>query len=336
MRKIQRNRFWILDLRFAIEIKNQKSKIKNTFALCSIISIVLVIPFVSVASIPDEMGTNEAAFLKIDAATRPTAMGGAFVGVANDVNSVFWNPAGLTQMEKRELTAMYNSWFAGIHYASGAYSQPLGKNAAFAASLIYLQSEIEKRIDDTEDPDSLFNAYSLAVGLSGSYALIPQMFSLGGTVKAISQDFDVEESTGAAADLGCLLRMANLSLGASVQNVKLHTSIEDGSLPLSIRIGGAYQFSKDSIIAGEFTKLGAGDPSYHIGLEKWVREILAIRVGYCIGTNDNPKEGLSAGLGLRAYGTKPLEALSFQFDYAYVPDWDGLGDTHRVSVITRF
>ena len=69
---------------------------------------------------------------------------------------------------------------------------------------------------------------------------------------------------------------------------------------------------------------------------KWFREILAIRVGYCMGSGDNPKEGLSAGLGLKAYGTKPLENLSFQFDYAYVPDSEGLGDTHRVSMITRF
>lgn len=298
-------------------------------------SIALAISLASAASIPEEMGTNEAAFLKIDAATRPTAMGGAFVGVADDVNSVFWNPAGLTQMEKRELTAMYNSWFAGINYASGAYSQPLGENAAFAASLIWMQSEIERRIDDTEEPDSLTNVYSFAAGLSGSYALIPKLLSLGGTIKAISQNFDVDESNGAAADLGCLVRVSNLSLGASIQNIKLHMSTE-GSLPLSIRAGGAYQFSRNSTIAGEFSKLGAGEPSYHIGLEKWIREILAIRVGYCIGAGDNPKEGLSAGLGLRAYGTKPLEALSFQLDYAYVPDRDGLGDTHRVSIMTRF
>ena len=305
------------------------------YSLITTLGIALAISFTAAASIPDDMGTNEAAFLKIDAATRPSAMGGAFVGVANDVNSVFWNPAGLTQMEKREFTAMYNSWFAGISYTSGAYSQPLGKNAAFAASLIYLQSEIERRIDDTEDPDSSFNVYSFAAGLSGSYALIPEMLSLGGTVKAIGQDFDVDDSTGAAADVGCLVRLANLSLGASAQNIKLHMSTEE-SLPFSIRIGGAYQLSKDSIIAGEFSKLGAGDPSYHIGMEKWLREILAIRAGYCIGSNDNPKEGLSAGLGLRAYGTKPLEALNFQLDYAYVPDREGLGDTHRVSLIVRF
>ena len=295
----------------------------------------LAISVISVASIPTDMGTNEAAFLKIDAATRPVAMGGAFVGVANDVNSVFWNPAGLTRLEKREFTAMYNSWLTEIHYASGAYSQPVGENAAIAASLIWLQSEIERRTADTEDPDSSFNVYAFAAGLSGSYSLIPEVFSLGGTIKVIGQDFDVDESSGSAADVGCLIQMGEFSLGASAQNIKLRMS-DEGDLPLGVRVGGAYQFRKDSVIAGDYSKLGAGDASYHIGLEKWIRGVLAIRVGYSIGTGDNPKNGLSAGLGLRAYGTKPLEALGFQFDYAYVPERDGLGDTHRVSIMTRF
>lgn len=313
-------------------------KRKVLYGFITTISVLLAISSASIASdISEEMGTEEAAFLKIDASTRPAAMGGAFVGIANDVNSAFWNPAGLIQMDKREFTAMYNSWLAGIQYTSGAYSQPLGKNAAFAVSAIYLQSEIERRIEDTEDPDSLFNAYSLAVGLSGSYALVPKVFSLGGTVKAISQNLDVADSSGVGADLGCLVRVSNMRFGASVQNITLNVSNEDaGNLPLGIRAGLGLQLPQDVVVAGEFSKLGAGGPSYHLGAEKWVRKILAIRAGYCIGTNDNPKEGLSLGLGLKAYGTKPLEALSFQFDYAYVPDLDGIGDTHRVSMLIRF
>ena len=308
---------------------------KGLFSFVITIFIAVAVSYAS-ADIPDEMGTNDAAFLKIDAATRATAMGGAFVGVANDVNSVFWNPGGLTQMEKRELTAMYNAWFAGIHYASGAYSQPVGDNAAVALSLIWLQSEIEERIGDTEEPDGEFSVYSFAAGLSGGYDLIPGLFSVGGTVKAIGQNFDVDESNGAAVDLGGLIQMEKVSLGVSVQNIKLYMDVDEANLPFSVRAGGGYEFAENSIIAAELTKLGAGDPSYHIGLEKWIRNVLALRIGYSIGSDEDPKTGLSAGLGLRAYGTKPMEAMNFQFDYAYVPDREGLGDTHRISMMTRF
>ncbi|MBD3181685.1 PorV/PorQ family protein [Candidatus Poribacteria bacterium] len=313
-------------------LKTERRYVKDFIvAVC----ILFAISFACAISIADEIGTEDAAFLKIDAASRPAAMGGAFVGVANDVNSVFWNPAGLTQTEKRELSAMYNSWFAGINYGSGAYSQRIG-NAAVGLSVIYLQSEIQRRTDDTEEADSTFNAYSMAAGISGSYALIPKVFSLGGTVKLIDQDFDVEDSNGTALDLGGMFHISKLNIGGSVQNIKLHSSLDDGSLPLGIRAGISYPFVSEGIIAAEFSKQGAADATYHIGVEKWFKKILAMRLGYCLGSGDNPKEGFSLGLGLKAYGTKPMENMNFQFDYAYVPEWDGLGDTHRISMMVRF
>ncbi len=301
------------------------------------IFIIALTPYAVVASIPDEIGTQDAAFLKIDSATRPVAMGGAFVGLANDVNAVFWNPAGLTKTEKKELSTMYNSWIAGIHSGSIAYSQPLSSNAAIALSIQGLWTDIEERIEDTEKPDGTFGVYSYAAGLSGSYALVPKVLSLGGTLKFINQEFDIDSSTGVAADIGGLINLGNLGVGFTVQNLKLQMS-NDASLPMLMRFGASYYFAKDAVFAGEYSKLGAAEASYHIGVEKWFRSIFALRIGYNISAGDNPNKGLSAGFGLKAYGTKPLEDVDFQLDYAYVPapDWGSMGDTHRVSMMVRF
>jgi hypothetical protein len=299
---------------------------------------VFIISYAGFAAVPpDKIGTEDASFLKIEPSTRPVAMGGAFVGLANDVNAVFWNPAGLTQIEKSELTTMYNAWFAGIRYASGAYSKPVGKNAAIALSMQGLWTDIEKRVEDTEKPDSTINVYSYAAGVSGSFALVPKMFSVGGTVKFLKQNLDVEDSNGVAADIGALIHVSNLGIGIAIQNLKLQMS-NDGKLPLCFRVGGAYQLTKSTVFAGDYTKYGASDPAYHVGVEKWFRDIFAIRVGYNISSGDNPSKGLSAGFGLKAYGTKPLEDMNFQLDYAYVPapDWGTMGDTHRISMIVRF
>ncbi|MGA1823060.1 MAG: hypothetical protein ACMUIP_00260 [bacterium] len=35
---------------------------------------------------------------------RPMAMGGAFIAIADDVNAVYWNPAGLSQLQQKEVT----------------------------------------------------------------------------------------------------------------------------------------------------------------------------------------------------------------------------------------
>ena len=310
---------------------------KVYYSLIVAIFAVLIMSYAGFAAIPDNIGTEDAAFLKIDAATRPVAMGGAFVGLANDVNAVFWNPAGLTQTEKKELTTMYNAWFAGIHYGSAAYSQHIGKNAAIAASMQGLWVDIENRIEDTEKPESTTSVYSYAAGISGSYALVPNAFSLGGTLKFLNQEFDVDNSSGVAVDIGGLIHVAGLGIGLTLQNLKLQMS-NDGKLPLCFRVGGAYQLAKSAVIAGEYSKFGSGDPAYHIGLEKWFRDIFAIRVGYNISSGGNPSKGLSAGFGLKAYGTKPLEDMNFQLDYAYVPapDWGTMGDTHRISMMVRF
>jgi len=291
------------------------------------------------AEIPDKIGTEDAAFLKIEPATRPVAMGGAYVGLANDVSAIFWNPAGLTQVEKKELSTMYNRWLANIRYMSLAYAQNVGKGAAVGLSAQGLWTGIERRTGDTELPDDTKTVYSYAAGLSGSYALVPNALSLGGTVKFLNQEFDVDSSNGVCADIGGLIHVAGLRVGVSAQNLKLRMSNET-SLPTCMRVGGSYQLTKDLVLAGEYSKYGSADPSTHFGIEKWFKNIFAIRLGYNISSGDNPSNGLSAGIGLRAYGTKPLDNMDFQLDYAYVPapDWGnmGLGDTHRLSMLVRF
>ena len=43
-------------------------------------------------------GTTTANFLEIGVGSRATSMGDAYVAVANDVSSIYWNPAGLSNV----------------------------------------------------------------------------------------------------------------------------------------------------------------------------------------------------------------------------------------------
>ena len=47
-----------------------------------------------------KLGTTGFNFVKIDLSARPAAMGSAFMAISDDINSIFWNPAGLTTMAK--------------------------------------------------------------------------------------------------------------------------------------------------------------------------------------------------------------------------------------------
>src|SRR6266850_6391202 len=53
-------------------------------------------------------------FLRIGVGARALGMGSAFVGLADDGTSAYWNPAGLATLRSREATAMHAEQFGSI------------------------------------------------------------------------------------------------------------------------------------------------------------------------------------------------------------------------------
>ena len=301
------------------------------------------------ADVNENAGTYGATFLKMEAGSRPAGMGGAFVGVANDVNTIFWNPAGLTTVENRELTAMQNFSFADVNSESVGYAQKLGSSSAWGASFLGTFAEIEQRAGPTRDPDATFTSGGFAIGVAYGQQ-ISNTLALGGQAKLVTQQLDVEDTTGAGVDFGVLLSLVEnrLKAGASVQNLGiLNFSQEEGddsqnSLPMSVRAGAAYLLKEGNVLlAGDINVPVDAAPTLHAGVEAWFfQRVLALRAGYseeldAIGSSVNPERGLSLGLGFKAWGTKPLENINFQFDYAFQPDSE-VGDVHRISFISRF
>ena len=299
------------------------------------------------ADIHEDAGTTGAAFLKIEAGSRPAGMGGAFAGLANDVNTIYWNPAGLTAVSARQFTAMQNFSIADISNQFLGYAQRFDSKATWGASFLGAFTEIERRRRSTEEPDSTATVGGFAAGLSIAYLLSPAL-SVGATAKTISQQLDVEDSIGAAADVGMLLRVMDnrLGVGFAAQNLGFLDTGEN--LPMNVRGGIAYHIrtkpDPDSgrqpqdilaLAADVNYPIVAGFPTFHLGAENWFYNMLAVRVGYSFSQGSNPKNGLTAGFGLRRIGEASLQNVNFQFDYAFVPD-QAVGNAHRISLLLRF
>ena len=197
------------------------------------------VPTANAVDIHDGAGTVGAAFLKIEGGSRPVGMGGAFAGLANDVNTIFWNPAGLTAVHDQELTAMQHFSFADINNQSIGYAQRVN-GFVWGASFLGSFTEIERRQGPTEDPDSTVTVGGFATGLSIAYPL-GAAISIGGTAKVISEQLDIQNAYGAAADVGLILRLLDnhLGIGVAVQNA----GVLDGgeNLPMALRAGLAYR-----------------------------------------------------------------------------------------------
>ncbi|HXS81942.1 MAG TPA: UPF0164 family protein, partial [Methylomirabilota bacterium] len=61
-------------------------------------------------------GTSSATFLRIGVGARAVGMGETFVAVANDPSAIYWNPAGLASLQRRELAISHVQWPADIAY----------------------------------------------------------------------------------------------------------------------------------------------------------------------------------------------------------------------------
>ena len=75
--------------------------------------ILTALNFISSQTI-NRYGTTTANFLEIGVGSGPTAMGDAQVALADDVSSIYWNPAGLGFLDGKELAMRHVNWLPGL------------------------------------------------------------------------------------------------------------------------------------------------------------------------------------------------------------------------------
>ena len=119
--------------------------------------------------------SNEFMNIGVDAAA--LGMSNAVTANTNNVNSGYWNPAGLVHLEDNQLALMHSSYFANIaNYNYIAYAMPLDDRSAVGISLI--RFGVDDILDTTQLIDDqgnvnydLINTFSTAdYGLTFSYA----------------------------------------------------------------------------------------------------------------------------------------------------------------------
>lgn len=309
-------------------------------------------------------GTSGAAFLKIGAGARPTAMGEAFAGVADDVNAIQWNTAGLATLKKNEFVAMRAQLFQDLEYNFFAFAYPTQELGTFAIGLNSLNvSGIEQRSADTDAPDGTFESNDTVYTLAYARRVGGDPFSpddgettglhLGGAAKYIRESIGGVSASAFAADLGALYRFDGrpLSVGLAVQNLGSSVKFrnEGDPLPLTIKAGLSTRVGEDWAISGPRVEKGEksgllwaldgnfardSDPAARLGLEfarRWSQDTrTAFRAGYRTDRArqiDDGNAGISAGFG--------FTYRFFTFDFAWTP-FGNLGDNFRYSVRLRF
>ena len=78
-------------------------------------------------------GTTSANFLEIGISSNAVAMGEAYVSLAEDAISAYWNPAGLANVNGLEIGISSQNWVAGIKHFSTAGAFNMGNYGVISA-----------------------------------------------------------------------------------------------------------------------------------------------------------------------------------------------------------
>lgn len=163
---------------------------------------------------------------------RALGMGGAHVGLAQDVSAGYWNAAGLSRLAYPEGAYMHAERFAGVvSFDYGSLAIPI--NARSTVGLSFFRSgvnDIKNTLDawDPErdqpkpDPQNHFTSFSAAdMAFFMSYARsLSDRLALGVSAKVIRRSIgDFADAWGYSFDLGVQYRTRRFVLGANLQDV---------------------------------------------------------------------------------------------------------------------
>lgn len=296
---------------------------RSLLGLCAgVVTLALASPAAAVD--PGEVGLS---FLKIGVGARAAGMGEAYVAVAQDPTSLYWNPSGIASAPGNEVHASHNEWISDVRYEWLAAVHGMRGHAVGVHVGLLHMGDIEGR-DASGNFTENFQAYDFTAGVTYAYRILRSL-EIGATGKVLYERIQDERATGLAVDLGARYRtpVRGLVLAATATNLGTPMTFVDDEfvLPFQVRGGAAYRTRAvlaGLILAADVRIPNDSDAKTHLGVELWPHEMVALRGGV--------KSGYDEEAGAFGVGIKYRE---YQFDYAYAPfsDTSELGDMHRVS-----
>jgi hypothetical protein len=299
----------------------------------------------------DSVGTSSGEFLKFGADARGIAMGSAMTAAADDASAIYWNPAGLSQLNQRHMTFTHHALFEGVNYEFAAYAHPVtplvptrrreyrpSGRGTLAAAILYLNAGRLQEVDNTGlKTGGAFTPRDLAI-VAGWGAKMTDVLDIGIALKYIDSRIISSARTG-AIDAGMRLNyhLAQwpYALAFNIRNMGGQLTFRDqrDPLPLNIRVGQSLRPHPNWLLTSDIVFPRDNDWYAAFGSEVTFSRSdmeLALRGGWNGRTNSGDLDGFSAisfGSGISFH--------QFGLDYAWLP-FGILGNTHRLTLAYRF
>lgn len=308
----------------------------------NLILIMIILLSVSLVAESEDAGTSGFTFLKVNYSARAAAMGNAYTGLSNDADAVFFNPAGLVQIDSPQASLTYMSYLIGINCGSAVYVYPANDKTSLAVFTKGLSATEDRTIADEMGQfagfDGTFGMSDFIFGISVARYIF-DMLDVGINAKFIQESLDDNSASAVALDVGIMHQTTNknLKIGIALRNIgkqlTYYTNDEyEEVMPTTLTVGFNYHPKEKLYATVDVYKPLDNDIFGRIGLEYQVHPMLALRAGYKTNASDWATGGDNDFLSGMSFGTGfDLDKYNLKLDYAIVSYGD-LGFVNQISV----
>lgn len=264
--------------------------------------------------------TTSYGFLKLTGNARSAGMGDAYAAVGNDLSAVYYNPAGITQIERYAITGSYLKWIVGSEMGTFAIGAKTSA-ATFAINFAYFSTEEFEETTSAQPGGTgrMVKAGDLAAGITIAKQVTDKL-SVGGNFRWVQEDLDLQSYSSYDVDFGTLFYTGFRSsrLGMSLRNLGGDKDVigQIARFPMVFNLSGAAEIygnlgdPMSITVAVEQMFFTDSINRYHFGAEAWIQNMIALRAGFKTGYDS---ESWSVGAGLR----QKLGQQSVSVDFSY-------------------
>jgi hypothetical protein len=283
-------------------------------------------------------GTSGLQFLKIGLGGKEVGFGSAASSTVDDAASVFWNPAGLGWMTKKQLFLSHNTWLVDSKHSALSFAIPFNSVVvAVSAAVLTIKGFEETTVLLPTGTGRRVEAGDKMFGVAVAKKFTDKL-TIGGQIKYVQEKLDDVTYNSILFDVGTIYftGFRDLRLAFTLQHFGADQKIFDQKfkMPLLFRVGAAdYIINNESfhiLTAVDLVHPTDNNEWVNWGLEVGLLKAFAIRGGYRFNVDEG---ALSLGFGIRL---PILENTYSNFDYAYVSYGEIFGNTHRLSLSFAF
>ncbi len=328
-----------------------------------ILFLIVIAAAINISSTSAETGKagQAGAFLKFGLGARALGMGGAFCSIAEGIDAVYYNPAGLAFAATKQVGFTYHSLSLDRNLNSAAFIFPVRNEAVMGLSWINSSVSNVTMVDYDRNPFGEFKNSNNAFGLTFA-KIFGVKYAFGGNLRYLQSTLGELDTYAIGVDIGGYCRLNKMfTIGLTAQDLGSEYrwdssnywssggNVYNDKFPVKIRGGTSATLLNEALTAAlDIVKIQYLDLKIYAGAEYWIfkqvsitvpdeesedefieklinKRLLGLRTGYSDG---------SLTFGMSLYN--PFGKLTGGFDYAFLTGKRGQESNHIFTVRIMF